>query len=50
MGAYRHATDLEPLLAGIFGSVITTWVTFTPCFLFIFLGAPYIEYLRGKNP
>ncbi len=49
MGAYRHATDLDPLIAGVFGSIITTWVTFTPCFLFIFLGAPYIEYLRGKK-
>lgn len=49
MGAYRHATDLDPLVAGVFGSIITTWVTFTPCFLFIFLGAPYIEYLRGKK-
>jgi len=49
MGAYRNPAGLDPLLAGILGSVITTWVTFTPCFLFIFVGAPYIEYLRGKK-
>jgi chromate transporter len=37
------------LAAGVAGSVITTWVTYAPCFLWIFLGAPYIEYLRGKQ-
>src|SRR5262249_37936715 len=35
--------------SGIAGSVITTWVTYTPCFLWIFVGAPYIEYLRGRQ-
>ncbi len=49
MGAYRHPGGLDPLLAGVLGSVITTWVTFTPCFLWIFLGAPYIEHLRGNR-
>ncbi|MFU8867381.1 chromate efflux transporter [Natronococcus sp.] len=49
MGAYRNPGTLEPLVAGILGSVVVTWVTFVPCFLFIFLGAPYIEYLRGKE-
>jgi chromate transporter len=49
MGAYRHPSGLDPLLAGILGSVITMWVTFTPCFLWIFLGAPYIELLRGNR-
>ncbi len=49
LGAYRLATGLDPLLAGILGSVVTTWVTFVPCFLWIFLGAPYVEYLRGKR-
>ena len=28
--------------------LLTTWVTFTPCFLWIFLGGPYIEKLRGN--
>ncbi len=49
MGAYRNPGTLDPLVAGILGSVVVTWVTFVPCFLFIFLGAPYIEYLRGKE-
>jgi chromate transporter len=49
LGAYRNPAGLDPMLAGVLGSVITTWVTFTPCFLFIFVGAPYIEYLRGKK-
>jgi chromate transporter len=49
MGAYRHAGPLDPMLAGVLGSVITTWVTFVPCFLWIFLGAPFIEALRGKQ-
>jgi len=47
MGAYREAGELHPLLAGVLGSVVTTWVTFVPCFLWIFLGAPYIEYFRN---
>jgi chromate transporter len=49
MGAYRHPGELSPMWAGVLGSVITTWVTFAPCFLWIFLGAPYIEYLRGRD-
>jgi chromate transporter len=49
MGAYRNPGSLDPMVAGIIGSVITTWVTFVPCFLWIFLGAPYIEHLRGRK-
>ena len=49
MGAYRNPGRLSPLAAGVRGSVITTWVTYAPCFLWIFLGAPYIEYLRGQQ-
>ena len=49
MGAARAATGLPPLLAGALGGVLTTWVTFTPCFLWIFLGAPFIETLRGAK-
>lgn len=49
LGAYRLAEGMDPLLAGIAGSVVTTWVTFVPCFLWIFLGAPYIEILRGNR-
>lgn len=49
MGAYRHPGSLDPMVAGIIGSLLTTWVTFVPCFLWIFLGAPFIEALRGKQ-
>ncbi|HSJ06601.1 MAG TPA: chromate efflux transporter [Longimicrobiales bacterium] len=49
MGAYRNAGTIDPMLAGLIGSVVTTWVTFMPCFLWIFVGAPYIEYLRGRR-
>lgn len=49
MGAYRHPGNLSPLVAGIIGGTLTAWVTFVPCFLWIFLGAPYIEQLRGKT-
>ena len=37
------------MLAGLAGAAITTWVTFVPCFLWIFLGGPYIEKLRGNK-
>jgi len=40
---------LQPLLAGTFGGLLATWVTFTPCFLWIFAGAPFIENLRGNK-
>lgn len=46
LGAYRHPEGLSPLVAGTLGGLLTTWVTFTPCFLWIFLGAPFIERLR----
>jgi chromate transporter len=49
MGAYRLQPGLDPLAAGILGSVVTVWATFAPCFLWIFLGAPYIEALRGNR-
>lgn len=48
LAAWQNATGLAPLTAGIAGALITTWVTFTPCFLWIFLGAPFIETLRGN--
>ena len=48
LGAYRDAGGLDPLLAATLGAVLTTWVTFVPCFLWIFLGAPFIERLRGN--
>jgi chromate transporter len=49
MGAYRNPGALDPMIAGVLGSILTTWVTFVPCFLWIFLGAPFIEALRGKQ-
>jgi len=49
LGAYRNSGGLDPMLAGVLGSALTVWVTFVPCFLFIFLGAPYIEALRGNK-
>ena len=49
MAAYRDSGMLSPLLAGTIGGLIATWVTFTPCFLWIFLGAPFIEQLRGNK-
>ena len=48
MGAYRQPGDLEPMTAALLGSVVTTWVTFVPCFIWILLGAPYVERLRGR--
>lgn len=50
MGAYRADLGIDPMLAGVLGALLTTWVTFVPCFLWIFLGAPYIERLRGNRP
>jgi chromate transporter len=49
MGGLREATGLPPMLAATLGGLLTTWVTFTPCFLWIFLGAPFIERLRGNK-
>lgn len=49
LGAFRDAGLLDPLLSGLFGGLITVWVTFVPCFLWIFLGAPFIENLRGNS-
>ena len=49
IGAYRSPGDLDPMLAGTLGALVTTWVTFAPCFLWIFLGAPFIESLRGNR-
>ncbi len=48
MGAYRNPGELSPLLAATLGGLLATWVTFIPCFLWIFLGAPFIERMRGN--
>ncbi len=49
VGGWQHPGDMNPLLAATLGAAITTWATFLPCFLFIFLGAPYIERLRNAK-
>jgi chromate transporter len=49
MAAFRDAGALSPMLAGTLGGLLATWVTFAPCFLWIFLGAPFIEKLRGNK-
>ncbi|GAA1299357.1 chromate efflux transporter [Saccharothrix xinjiangensis] len=49
LGAYHHPGDLDPWVAGVLGALLTTWVTFVPCFLFILLGAPHVERLRHNR-
>jgi chromate transporter len=49
MAAFRESSALSPMLAGALGGLLATWVTFMPCFLWIFVGAPYIEALRGNK-
>jgi chromate transporter len=46
VAAYRYASPLDPWMAAVLGATLTTWVTFLPSFLFIFVGAPYMESLR----
>ncbi|MFC3694464.1 chromate efflux transporter [Chenggangzhangella methanolivorans] len=48
LAAYRAPGGLDPLVAGALGSLLVTWVTFAPCFLWIFLGGPYVEALRSN--
>ena len=49
VGAYRDAGSLDPWLAAVLASLLVVWVTFVPCFVFIFLGAPYVERLRSNE-
>lgn len=49
LAAFRDAGPLSPLIAATLGAILTTWVTFVPCFLWIFAGAPFIERLRGNR-
>jgi chromate transporter len=46
LAAFNNPGDLPPLVAGLLGAVLAIWVTFVPCFMFIFFGAPYVERLR----
>jgi chromate transporter len=49
LAAYQQAADGSALLAGLIGATLTVWVTFVPCFLWIFLGAPHVERLRENR-
>ncbi|MFT7837963.1 chromate efflux transporter [Saccharothrix sp. BKS2] len=49
LGAYHHPGELDPWVAGVVGALLTTWVTFVPCFLFVLLGAPHVERLRHNR-
>ena len=49
LAAFRDPGMLNPYAAGMFGALLTVWVTFAPCFLWIFLGAPYVEKLRNNK-
>ncbi|WP_018238918.1 chromate transporter [Ensifer sp. BR816] len=48
MGAHRAPVGVDALTSGVLGATLATWVTFVPCFLWIFLGAPYVERLRAN--
>src|SRR5438874_1867477 len=50
LAAFRHPGTLPPMLAGTLGGLLATWCTFVPCFLWIGLGAPFIERLRDNKP
>jgi chromate transporter len=49
MGAWHFPGTLHPLVSGILGALITTYVTFLPCFIFVFAGAPYFEALADNR-
>ena len=49
LGAYRDPGSLDPWAAAVLASLLVTWVTFVPSFLFVLLGAPYMERLRGNR-
>jgi len=49
LGAYRNPGELDPWVSAVLASLLTTWVTFLPSFFFIFIGAPYVERLRGNR-
>lgn len=48
LGGWNHPEGMSPLMSATLGAAMTTWTTFVPCFLWIFLGAPYLERLRGN--
>lgn len=48
LAAFRHPGMLDPMLAGVLGASVAAWATFVPSFIFIFLGAPYVERLKDN--
>lgn len=48
VGGWNGAGEMSPLASAALGAAITTWVTFLPCFLFVFLGGPHVEGLRAR--
>ena len=48
VGGWQHPGSLSPLAGATVGALITTWATFLPCFLFVFIGAPHVEQLRNQ--
>ncbi len=49
MTGWNHPDGMSRLAAASLGAAVTTYVTFLPSFLYIFLGAPHIEGLRGRR-
>jgi chromate transporter len=49
LGGWNYSGQLPPIVAATLGALVTTWTTFTPCFLWVFLGGPYVEKLRGNE-
>jgi chromate transporter len=49
LAAFRDPLPFSPIMAGILGAAMTTWVTFTPSMLWIFVGAPFVEQLRANR-
>jgi chromate transporter len=49
LATYRHSVTLEPMTAAALGSALTVWVTFVPCFVWIFVSAPYVERMQGNK-
>lgn len=49
LGAFRNPGTMDPIAAGILGSLVTVWVTFAPSFMFILVGAPWVERLTSNR-
>ena len=49
LAAFRDAAPFSPIVAGLLGAAMTTWVTFAPSMLWIFVGAPFVEQLRANR-